>query len=109
MVTSSPRPRAVAATSAPMNPAPTTTTRRGVASNSARMARLSASVRKVYTPARCSVPGKVRVRAPVAITTPSAARRSPSLSVTVREAASKATARVPSRHVNRRSSSAPAS
>ena len=50
---------AVAATSAPMNPAPTTTTRDGVASRSARSARQSSSVRNVWMPARSGCPGSV--------------------------------------------------
>ena len=47
IVTSRPADLAVAATSAPMNPAPTTTTRWGEASKSARMARQSSRVRSV--------------------------------------------------------------
>ena len=51
-VTSWPRWRQVAATSEPMKPAPTTTTRPGEASRSARRARQSSSVRRMWTPAR---------------------------------------------------------
>ena len=57
-VTSSPRPRQVAATSAPMNPAPTTTTRPGRRSSSRRRPRQSSSVRSTCTPAIDSDPGQ---------------------------------------------------
>ena len=70
MVTSTPRNRAEAATSAPMKPAPTTQTR-DAASSSARRARQSASVRSTWTPARPSVPAILRGVAPVAMTRPS--------------------------------------
>ena len=59
-----PRPRHVAATSAPMKPAPTTATRLGPASSAARMATQSSRVRRVWTPARWSVPGRRRGAGP---------------------------------------------
>ena len=69
-VVSTPLPTAVAATSAPMKPAPTTTSRRGPASSAVRIAKQSLRLRRVCTPFIPSVPGKVRQRAPVAISNP---------------------------------------
>ena len=71
IVTSRPLPRAVAATSAPMNPAPITTTRPGAASKAARRASESSSVRSTKTPSRAGWPGSRRGAAPVAMTRPS--------------------------------------
>lgn len=62
-----PRLRAVAATSIPTKPAPTTT---GAApsSRSRRSARQSAGVRSVWRPGRAAAPGRPRAAAPVATT-----------------------------------------
>ena len=84
IVTSSPRSRQVAATSAPMNPAPMTATRAGPASSSARSARQSSMVRSTCTPSGSS--GRWRGAAPMASTIPSAATVEPSDSVTDRVA-----------------------
>ena len=65
-VTGAPRLLADAATSDPMNPAPTTMVR-APASSAERISRASSTVRSVCTPARCSVPGSVAARAPVAM------------------------------------------
>ncbi len=76
IVTSQPAVRQVAATSAPMKPAPTTTTRRTPPSRAARTASASSIVRSVWTPASDSVPGSSRGVAPVATTRPSNATSS---------------------------------
>ena len=70
-VTSQPRPRAVAATSEPMNPAPTTTTRGDPVVSAARSARLSSNVRSMWTPSSSGWSGSRRTVAPVAMTRPS--------------------------------------
>ena len=62
---------AVAATSEPMNPAPTTTTRGDPVVSAARSARLSSSVRSVWTPSSSGWSGRRRTVAPVAMTRPS--------------------------------------
>ncbi|KAG1648580.1 hypothetical protein GQR58_029726 [Nymphon striatum] len=97
MVTSSPWLRAVAATSAPMNPAPQTTTRLGAEAKSARMAMASLSVRSVCTPSNPWALGKLRVRAPVAMNSPSKATDESSLSATRRFSRSRPVARTPKR------------
>ena len=63
----------MAATSEPMNPAPITTTRGSgpEAARPARMPRQSSRVRNIHTPAMPSVPGRLRVAAPVATISPS--------------------------------------
>src|SRR5215218_3188366 len=75
-VTSRPRPRHVAATSEPMNPAPITTMR-GRVSRRARMARQSSMVRSTKMPSSAGVSGNVRGCAPVAMTSPSNGSVSP--------------------------------
>ena len=76
--------RSDAATSAPMNPIPTTTAWVAEAA-AARIRSASATVRSWNTPSR-SLPGtgSERLRTPVATRQPSNARRSPSVSVSVR-------------------------
>ncbi|CAB4995572.1 unannotated protein [freshwater metagenome] len=106
IVTSMPRPRAVAATSAPMNPAPMTTTLRGAASNAERNARASSMVRNVKTPARPSVPGNRRGVDPVAMSNPSTTDDVPSSRLRVRDDRSNASARTPSFSSRPRPSSA---
>ena len=66
MVTSRPRPRQVAATSAPMKPAPMTTTF-GPCSSRARSAIASSSDRSVKTPSRSGCIGRRRGTEPVAM------------------------------------------
>ena len=95
IVTSRPRPRHVAATSAPMNPAPITATLGLPASSSDRIARQSDMVRSTCTPA---VPSNSnRGDAPMASTMPSARIDEPSLSPIVRVAASSEVAATPRR------------
>ena len=96
-VTSRPSVRRDAVTSAPMNPIPTTTAWVAEAA-AARIRSASATVRSWNTPSR-SLPGtgSERLRTPVATRQPSNARRSPSVSVSVRAPASSACTRVPGR------------
>ena len=96
IVTSWPRPRQVAATSAPMKPAPITTTRFGSRSRSARRARHSSRSRSTCTPSSGS-PGRVLGDAPMASTIPPASMWEPSDSVIVRRSTSRASARTPKR------------
>ena len=95
-VTSAPRPRAVAATSEPMKPAPTTT-RRAPCRSASRIARPSSSVRSVCRPSRSGAAGSVRGRAPVAMMSPSNGTAAPPASSTVRAWRSSPVARSPSR------------
>ena len=93
-ITSRPRSRQLAATSAPMKPPPTTATR-GPASSAARIASASSSVRSMKTPSRSGWPGSLRGAAPVAMTRPSNAICAPPSSSTRRSRASSRTAREP--------------
>src|SRR5581483_8682422 len=96
-VTSRPRPRSDAATSLPMNPAPTTTA--FAARFAAALIRsASAAVLSSSTPGR-STPGRgsLRLRQPVAISAASNAIRSPSARTTTRSAVSTRSTRVPNR------------
>src|SRR3954451_19969302 len=102
-VTSSPRVRHVAAISAPMNPAPITTTL-GRESRSSRSASASSSVLNVNNPARFGCCASRRGVAPVAITKPSNATRSPSCNSTAWSSRCSATARASSRQSSSRSS-----
>ena len=103
-VTSSPRPRHVAATSAPMKPAPITTTF-GRASSAARNASASSSVRSMNTPARSGWFGSRRGVEPVAITSPSNATRAPSAQLDLARARCRAPSRgMPSSQSRSRSS-----
>ena len=77
IVTSRPRARDVAATSAPMNPAPMTTTCWAPPVSSARSASASSRLRRTCTPSSPSAAGRRRGTPPVAMTTPSAAISSP--------------------------------
>ena len=94
MVTSCPRPDAVAATSAPMKPAPTTTTFLGSPPRSLRSAAASTWVRSTCTPAIPAVPGSRRGEAPLAITIASTVSEVPSSSVTDLAGTSSESARV---------------
>ncbi len=102
-VTSRPRLRHVAATSAPMNPAPITQTR-APASSRSRIAWQSSIVRSVNTPASAGCPGSVRGVDPVAMTNPSNSSSVPPASVTVRVLTFSAVAETPSRSSRSRSS-----
>ena len=102
-VTSRPRPRHVAATSEPMNPAPITTTR-GLVSRRERIARQSSRVRSTKIPSSGGVSGNVRGRAPVATTSPSNGSVSPPSSSTARPDTSSPVARRPSCRSSSRSS-----
>ena len=78
MVTSSPRPRHVAATSAPMKPAPTTTTRVGPRVEVAPQAEAVVErAQHVHAVEHRRCPGSQRAAAPVAMTSPSKPTRSP--------------------------------
>ena len=102
-----PRPAQVEATSAPMKPAPMTTTRAAsIAVTAARRASESSRVRSVKRPSRwpsASVPGSRRGEAPVATTTASPCSTVPSSSSTLRPSTSSRTARRPSTSCTRSS------
>ena len=96
-VTGQPSELAVAATSRPMNPAPTTTTRAVPPAMRSRRAIESSSVRSSCTPGAASWPGNRRVREPVAMTSPSNGSSVPPCSVTVRPSTSSVVAATPRR------------
>ena len=99
-VTAHPRPRAVAATSRPMKPAPMMVTRAVPSAMRSRRSVESARVRSSTMPSSAGWSGNLRGEAPVAMTRPSKATVEPfeaSSTVTTRASRSSAVARTPSR------------
>ena len=94
-LTAAPRPRAVAATSMPRKPPPTTARRVPGATSSARSRTASPRLRSVRTPLRSGVPRSVRGVAPVATTSPSKRSSRPDSSTTDRVPWSRRRARSP--------------